>query len=141
MTQATAPIPFHIELRKLYRHAERDEHELKFGVVGVDKPAAVIVSSDRFDHPEIIERRGNGDIAIDAFLFDAFALKCYRLMAGEIIDLDGDSGRWSIPDLSTFIQKQFAEGEAERLIKRLSRQVTEGLTVANVCTVADDDAI
>jgi hypothetical protein len=107
----------------------------------VDEPAAVIVSSDRFDSPEIIERLDDGGIAVDASLFDAFALKCYRLMAGEIIDLDGDSGRWSIPDLSAFIQKQFTEGEAERLIELLSRQVTEGLTVANVCTVADDDVI
>ncbi len=136
-----AAIPFHIEMRPLYRGGERLEHELSFGVVGIDKPASVIVASDNYADPAITERLGRGGLELADSVVDALAVKCFRLMSGMIIDYDGESGWWTIADVSRWVRHAFSRVDAEQILKELSRHVTPGMTVRSTCLVADDDAI
>ncbi len=139
--QVIAAIPFHIEMRRLYRGGERLEHELSFGVVGVEKPASVIVASDNYADPVITERIGRGGLELGDRVLDALAVKCFRLMSGKIIEHDGDSGWWTIADVSRWVQHGFSRADAAQILKELSRHVQPGMTVRSTCLVADDDAI
>ncbi len=136
-----AAIPFHIEMRRLYRGGDRLDHELSFGVVGVEKPASVIVVSDNYSDPVITERRGRGGLELGDRDVDALAVKCFRLMSGKIIEHDGDSGWWTIADVSRWVRHGFSRPDAEQILKELSRHVQPGMTVRSSCLVADDDAI
>ncbi len=74
-------------------------------------------------------------------MIDGLTLACFRLMSGVIIEQGGDSGWWTIPDISDFIRNQFPPADAERITRELSRHVQPELIVRNVCLVADDDTI
>ena len=137
----SAKIPFHIEMRRLYRGGERLEHELSFGVAGVEKPASVIVASDNYADPVISERLGRGGLELTDRVVDALAVKCFCLMSGVIIEHDGDSGWWTIADVSRWVRHGISPVDAEQILKELSRHVQPGLTVRSTCLVADDDAI
>jgi len=128
-------------MRRLYRATERYEHEVKFGVVGVDRPAAVVVEHDLLSDPEIAERNGRGGLDLPDNLFDDLAIKCFELMGEQIYTEGGDSGWWSIPDITKWITNQFPAAEAQHLLAELSRHVTPSLEVRGACLVADDDAI
>lgn len=117
------------------------EHELHFGVVGADNPATVNVVSEGYLRPIISARGSRGGLRLRDELFDAFALKCFRLMAGLLLDEGGKSGWWTIPDVTNFVRNQFAISEAMEVLRELSRHVKEGQIVRNVCLVADDDSI
>jgi hypothetical protein len=141
LKNAVATIPFHIEMRRLYRGGDRVEHELSFGVVGVEKPASVIVASDNYADPVITERCGRGGLELSDRVVDTLAVKCFRLMSGLIIEHDGDSGWWTIADVSRWVRHGFSGADAEQILKELSRHVQPGMTVRSTCLVADDDAI
>ena len=140
LRNAVAAIQFHIEMRRLYR-GERLEHELSFGVVGVERPASVIVTSDNYADPVINERLGRGGLELADSVVDALAVKCFHLMSGKIIEHDGDSGWWTIADVSRWVRHGFSRVDAEQILKELSRHVQPGLAVCSTCFVADDDAI
>ncbi len=140
-TTLPAKIPFHIEMRRLYRGGEWLEHELSFGVVGVEKPASVIVASDNYADPVITERLGRGGLELADPIVDALAVKCFRLMSGKIIEHDGDSGWWTIADVRCWVRHGFSCDDAGRILKELSRHVQPGMSVRSSCLVADDDAI
>ncbi len=139
--KTSTTIPFHIEMCRLYRGSERLEHELSFGVVGIEKPASVIVASDNYGDPVITERLGRGGLELADRVLDALAVKCFRLMSGLISEQDGDSGWWTIADVSRWVRHEFSGADAEQILKELSRHVQPGLTVRSTCLVADDDAI
>ncbi len=139
--QVIAAIPFHIEMRRLYRGGECLEHELSFGVVGVEKPASVVVASDNYADPVITERLGRGGLELADRVLDALAVRSFRLMSGKIIEHDGDSGWWTIADVSRWVRHGFSRDDAGRILKELSRHVQPGMTVRSTCLVADDDAI
>ncbi len=143
MSSKTLPakIPFHIDMRRLCRGSGRLEHELSFGVVGVEKPASVIVASENYADPVITERLGRGGLELADRVVDALAVKCFRLMSGLIVGQDGDSGWWTIADVSRWVRHEFSRADAEQILKELSRHVTPGMTVRSTCLVADDDAI
>jgi hypothetical protein len=138
---ATQAIPFRIELRHLYRGAMETEHALKFGVVGAAEPAVVIIASDLYRYPHIVEHIAGGQIELSDELFCALACKCFTLIASAIIEQSGESGWWNLSDISRFIHKQFRPEEARTVIDALSAHVQEGLTVQDTYLVADDDAI
>ncbi len=137
----TVSIPFHIEQRRLYRGSDLNEHELGFGVVGVEKPARVVIASSNYRDAVIIERLGRGVLELPDHLIDALAIRSYKLMSGEIVAQDGDSGWWTISDVSRWVRHGFPKADAEQILKELSRHVQPGMTVRSTCPVADDDAI
>jgi hypothetical protein len=138
---ATALVPVHIELRRLYRGADQFEHELAFNAVGATKPARVVVRSDLFSKPEIIEHLDGGGIALDGPLLDRLALKCFALLAGLISEHDGESGWWTFPDFSRFVGDQFDLEVAELILVALTVHVDPDIEVRSACLVADDDAV
>ena len=140
MTAGTG-IPFHIQMRRLYRGGEGWEHELSFGPVGVVEPAIVVIASNGYDEPAIAERLGRGVLELPDRLVDALAIQCYRLMSFAIIEQNGESGWWTLANASPWLRREFVPADAERILKELSRHVTPGVTVRSVCRVADDDAI
>ncbi|MGB7157392.1 MAG: hypothetical protein WBD40_04965 [Tepidisphaeraceae bacterium] len=136
------PIPFHIEMRCRGRQEDDHvEHELKFGVVGVDEPVAVSVVSEGYLRPVISARGSRGGLRLNDALLDVLALSCFTLMAGLLLEQDGKSGSWTIADVTKLIRKQFQESEARRILCELSRQVRDRQHVRNVCLVSDDDNI
>jgi hypothetical protein len=138
-----SPIPFHIEVRRLYGSEQRDdiiEHELGFGVVGIDRPTRMVITSDFYRSPVITEHRDRGQLELPDHLVDSMAIKCFKLMVSEIVSRDGESGWWTMRDVSRWIRRQFAEN-GEQILTELSRHVTPGWEVRDVCLVADDDAI
>ena len=134
-------IPFHIEIRHLYRNRDQVEHELKFRVVGVEKPAAVLIASEDHENPVVIERLSRGGLELPLRLIDAFAISCFRLLGGLIVEQGGESGWWTLRDARAWVRQTFAEGDAERILNELALHVRPGLEVRSVCLVADDDAI
>jgi hypothetical protein len=136
-----ATIPLHIEQRRLYRDDDLLHHEVSFGVVGVEKPAAVVIASELYESPVIIERRSRGVLDLPDRLIDDLAVAFFRLMSGVIIEHGGESGWWTLPDVGDFIRSHFAPADAEQIARELSRHVQPGWIVRNTCLVADDDAI
>lgn len=134
-------IPFHIEMRRLYREGDNYQHDLAFGVVGIDEPARVVVISDAYADPQITERLAKGVLDLPDTLIDALAIKCFLLMADLIVDQGGESGWWTIPDITTFVRKQFTVDDCDRIVGALNRLAPSDVTVNNVCLVADNDAI
>ena len=134
-------ISFHIEMRRLYRGHDQLEHELKFGVIGVEKPAAVLIASDGYENPVIIERLSRGGLELPLPLIDALAVSCFRLLGGLIVERGGESGWWTLRDVGPLIRLTCAECDAERILNELALQVRPGPEVRSVCLVADDDAI
>ena len=135
----TKPIPFHIELRRLFRGGESREDSLKLGVVGVEKPAAFIIASDLYSRPRIVQHDSHGDLNLHDDLIDALAIHCFNLMASAISDGDGESGWWTIPDISTFIRIHFSYKEAAEITTELARHASDGPPVTSVCMVVNDD--
>ncbi|HEX8339993.1 MAG TPA: hypothetical protein VF624_03705 [Tepidisphaeraceae bacterium] len=138
---ATKTIPFRIELRRLYRGSDDLEHDLQFGVVGTDEPVHLVIASDLWDRPHIIERHSRGGLELCDRLVDRLAIKCFKLMASTIIDQGGDSGWWTIADVTGFVSGQLNVSDGDQVLTALSRQVREGFAVEDVSLVADEDAI
>ena len=135
-------IPLHIEIRpRGCRDGNQVEHELHFGVVGANNPATVNVVSEGYLRPIISARGSRGGLRLRDELFDALALKCFRLMAGLLLDEGGKSGWWTIADVTNYIRKQFAKSEATEVLRELSRYVKDRQSVQDVCLVADDNSI
>lgn len=134
-------IPFHIEQRRLYRGGDAIHHEISFGVVGVEKPATVVIASDNYRSPVILERLGRGGCELPDQLIDDLAVKCFKLMSDLIIEQGGESGWWTHADISPWVRHQFGQEGGERILNELARQVQPGTKVRSTCLVADDDAI
>ena len=134
-------VPFHIEQRRLYRGGDLLHHEVGFGVVGVAEPTSVVVASDSYRDPVIVERLDRGSVELPDDLLDALAIRCFKLMSGEIIEQGGESGWWTLADVSHLVRRTFPQADAERILRELSRHAQPGLTVRSTCLVADDDAI
>ena len=134
-------VPFHVEMRRLYRDPDTFHHELSFGVVGVEEPAVVILASDCYREPVIVERLGRGGLELRDRLIDSLAIHCFRLLSDLIIDHGGESGWWTLPDATTWVRQGFPQADAEKILLELSRHVEPGFTVRSACLVADDDAI
>jgi hypothetical protein len=134
-------IPFHIEARHLYRNSDLTEHEVGFGVVGVEKPARVVIASDVYRNPKVIERLSRGGFEFPQRLIDALAIKCFKRMAGMIREQGGDSGWCTVSDISGWVRSQFDHPDDEQILNELSLHVIPGVMAENVCLVADDDAI
>lgn len=140
--QEQTAISLHIVMRiSGPREDGQVEHELHFGVVGADNPATVNVVSEGYLRPIISARGSRGGLRLRDELFDALALKCFRLMAGLLLDEGGKSGWWTIADVTKFIRNQFANSEATEVLRELSRYVKDRQSEQDVCLVADDNSI
>ena len=136
------PIPLHIEMRRASADdGDHVEHDLTFGIVGADEPAAVSVLSERYLCPVIVARDSHGGLRLCDQSFDTLALTCFRLMAGLLLQEDGESGWWTIADVTKLIRKAFRKSEATEVIRELFRHVNDGPRVRDVCLVADDNSI
>ena len=142
MTLTIDKIPFHIEMRCLYRPGDRFNHEVKFGVVGVSEPTTVVISSDYYGKPITIEERiQRGVVDLPSRLLDLLAIKCFRLMASAIIEHGGESGWWTLADISLWVRRGCESADAEQILRELSRHTSPEWIVRSTCLVADDDAI
>jgi len=138
---SNARIPFHVEMRRLYRNNAALHHQVSFGVVGVDKPAAVVVASRGFQSPVIVERVGRGGLRLPDRLIESLAMHCYSLLSELIIDHGGESGWRTFANARTWVRQGFSPADAKLILMELSRHVRPELTVRSACLVADDDAI
>lgn len=129
-----------LEFLKKLLHVRIIEHDLGFGVIGIDRPTRLIITSDFYSTPVITEYRDRGQLNLPEHLMDALALKCFKLMSYEICSRDGESGWWTMRDVSPWIRHQFPQN-GEQILAELSHHVTPGWEVRDVCLVADDDAI
>jgi hypothetical protein len=141
MSETNSQIPFHVELRRLPHDGDRARHRLRFGVVGVDQPASVIFENDLFTDPVIIERESDGGIELPDLYFDILAKKSFNLMAGLIAEQDGESGWWTIRDVTSAIQHGIDSADAGQIIQSLIARISAKHSVEkSVCMVVDDDA-
>jgi len=134
-------IPIHVRLVKHDRIDDRVRHTLEFGVVGVKKPAKVIIKSDMFRDPAIDERLENGGIDLPDRLMDVLAIGCFRVVAGFVIDEGGECGTWTAADITRWLRRQFAPEDAEQIAQALSLHVTPNLVVRDQVVVGDDDVV
>jgi hypothetical protein len=134
-------IPFHVRLVRHERIEDRLRHSLEFGVVGVKKPAAVMIGSDFYRSPVVEERLDRGGIDLSDRLMDALAVACFRVVVGFVIDGDGECGTWTARDITRWVRRHFTADDAAQILRALSLHVTPGLVVQDCVVVGDDDVV
>lgn len=136
------PVPFHVRMVLISRNEDDSAtHKVKFNVVGVPSPASVTITSGMYTNPVITARHGRGGLDLPDRLMDALAIKCFSVVAGFIIDQDGQSGSWTAKDITKWLRRQFMPADADQIIRELSRHVTPGIDVQNMSVVSDDDNV
>jgi hypothetical protein len=135
------PVPFHIEIRRLYDHDDGITNEVGFGVVGVDQPTVVNIVNDEDSDPRIVARLSRGNLELPDSLLDLLAINCFWLLHGMIVEQDGQSGWWTLSDATQWIRKTLPVVDADQILNELSRHVKSVTKVQSTCLVADDDAI
>ena len=140
-TSNSIDVPFHVRLVCNAHEGDRLYHRLEFGVVGTDFPAKVIVSSDMYSSPVIEDRESRGGIELPDRLMDLLALACFKVVAGFIMDYDGECATWTSKDITHWIRTQFTAEDADQICRALSLQVTPGVAAENEVVVGDDDIV
>src|SRR5262249_13792581 len=123
------PISFHIEARRRYVVRDVREHEISFGVVGVDKPAITVITHEGGREVKIVDRVERGTLDLPDALLDSLAINCFCLIYDMIVEHDGQSGWWTVSDITPLIRKTIPEPGADRVLKELSRHVKPGMKV------------
>jgi len=134
-------LPIHVRLVRRDRVDDQVRHSVEFGVVGVKKPAKVIIGSDMFRDPQIEERLERGGIDLPDRLMDVLAIGCFRVVAGFVIDEDGECGTWTAADISRWLRRHFMPDDAEQIKRELTRHMLPGLVVTDQVVVGDDDVV
>jgi len=134
-------IPFHVRLVRRERIEDRLQHSLEFGVVGVKRPAAVMIGSDFYRSPVVEERLDRGGIDLSDRLMDALAIGCFRVIVGYVTDGDGQCGTWTAADISWWLRRHFGADDAEQIVEALRLHVTPGLVARDCVVVGDDDVV
>lgn len=140
-SNALSRVPFYVRLVRRDQVEDRLRHSLEFGVLGVTKPAAVIIGSDLYRSPAVEERLDRGGIDLSDRLMDALAIGCFRVIAGYVIDGDGQCGTWTAADITRWLRRHFVADDAEQIVKALSLLVTPGMVVQDCVVVGDDDVV
>ncbi|CAN5532695.1 hypothetical protein BH09PLA1_BH09PLA1_18380 [soil metagenome] len=135
-------IPLHVRVIP-DRPSDRDamQHLVEFNVVGSEAPAVVVIASEMYGNPVITARVQRGGLDLPDRLMDSLAIKCFGVVAGFIIDLDGQCGSWTARDVTRWIRRQFGQADADYIIGELSRHVTLGIAVTDMSVVSDDDNV
>src|SRR4051812_3987071 len=101
-------IPFHVRMVGNGGNADDSAtHQVEFNVVGVTSPASVKITNGMYTNPVITARHGRGGLDLTDRLMDALAIKCFKVVAGFIIDQDGQSGSWTAKDITKWLRRQF----------------------------------
>src|SRR4051812_16133562 len=105
-------IPFHSELRSVTDDGVNGwMHEVKFGVVGVSAPCAVVIASQGFSEPVIHRRLCRGGLDLPDRLVDALAIACFRLLATYVVEQGGTCAAWTARDVRSWVRLHWPVAE------------------------------
>lgn len=118
-------IPLLMSLELLKHHDDdRMQHQLRVGVVGVERPITADIESDFYKNPRVTDSWGAA-LDVSASLEDAFVVACFDMLHPT---MDGPAiGEIYLPDATDWIERVFPAADAQVLLAALSRQVTPGL--------------
>src|SRR5438132_3849590 len=120
MHHVPLPVPLHMKIERLAHHDDdRLEHEVRIGVVGVEEPLTVVIESDFYAWPRIMDYQTYGGIDLPLKLLNYFVFRCYELLLTTMGDTE--IGEETMPDATRWIEVQFLTFEAETILAELRR--------------------